>query len=58
MADAMYAPVCSRLHSYSVEPRAESAAYVDHMLGLPDLVDWTNAARSEPDEILELEAEF
>jgi glutathione S-transferase len=58
MADAMYAPVCSRLHTYSVEPHAACAGYVDHMLGLSDLVDWTNAARSEPDEILELEAEF
>jgi glutathione S-transferase len=58
MADAMYAPVCSRLHTYSVKPHAACAGYVDHMLGLSDLVDWTNAARSEPDEILELEAEF
>ena len=58
MADAMCAPVCSRLHTYSVETDGACAGYVDHMLGLADLVDWTNAARSEPDEILELEAEF
>jgi len=58
MADAMYAPVCSRLHTYSVETDGACPGYVDHMLGLADLVDWTNAARSEPDEILELEAEF
>jgi glutathione S-transferase len=58
MADAMYAPVCSRLHTYSVQTHTECAAYVDHVLGLTELVDWTNAARCEPDEILELEAEF
>jgi glutathione S-transferase len=58
MADAMYAPVCSRLHTYSVEPTIDCTGYVEHMLALSDLVDWTNAARSEPDEILELEAEF
>jgi glutathione S-transferase len=58
MADAMYAPVCTRLATYDVAPHPECAGYVDHILGLPELVEWTTAAKEEADDILELDAEF
>jgi glutathione S-transferase len=58
MADAMYAPVCSRLTTYGVELDPTSQAYVSTVLALPEMVEWVDAARAEPDEIIELDAEF
>lgn len=58
MADAMYAPVCTRLVTYDVEPHPGCAGYVDHILGLPEMVEWCTAAKEEADDILELDAEF
>lgn len=58
MADAMYAPVCSRLTTYNVDLDPVSQAYVSTVLALPEMVEWIEAARSEPDEIIELDAEF
>ena len=58
LADAMYAPVCSRLVTYGVETSPACGAYVDHVLGLPELQEWSEAAQAEPDEIIELDAEF
>jgi glutathione S-transferase len=47
-ADAMYAPVVSRLHTYAVKVSAASRAYMDAMMGLPAWAEWTKAALSEP----------
>lgn len=58
IADAMYAPVATRLHTYDVRLGAKAAAYVRHVLAWPDLVEWTRDALSEPEEIAELEVEF
>jgi glutathione S-transferase len=58
MADAMYAPVCSRLTTYGVDLDATSRSYVSAVLALPEMVEWIAAAEAEPDEILELDAEF
>jgi glutathione S-transferase len=58
LADAMYAPVCTRLVTYDVEVSARSASYRDRILALPELEEWTSAALAEPDEIVELDAEF
>jgi len=58
MADAMFAPVCTRFATYDVELDAVCAGYRDHILALPELVEWTAAARLEPDEVEELEVEF
>jgi glutathione S-transferase len=58
MADAMYAPVCTRFDTYDVALDAACAAYRDHMLALPDMRDWTQLALSEPDEVEELDVEF
>ena len=58
VADAMYAPVCSRFHTYSVELPAELAAYRDRVLGWDLMVEWADGAKAEADEIIELEVEF
>jgi glutathione S-transferase len=58
MADAMYAPVCTRLATYDVALDPISAGYRDHVLALPEMREWTAAALQEPDEVEELEVEF
>ena len=57
-ADAMYAPVCARFATYGVALDDDCTRYRDTILGLPAMVEWTVAARAEPDEIEELEIEF
>ena len=58
MADAMYAPVCARFRTYDVTLDAECAAYCARIMALPAMVEWVNAAKTEPDEVEELDAEF
>ena len=58
VADAMYAPVCTRFVTYDVKLDPVSAAYRDMMLKFPPLVEWTAAALSEPEEVEELDVEF
>ena len=47
-ADAMYAPVASRLHSYGLDVSAVSRAYIDAILALPAFVEWRAAGLKEP----------
>ena len=58
VADAMYAPVCTRFRTYSVPLEGKLAAYADTILNWPLLLEWTEDAVEEPDEIFELEVEF
>lgn len=58
MADAMYAPVCSRFYTYDVPLDRVCAAYRDHILALPFMQEWVAAAKAEPDELEELDVEF
>jgi glutathione S-transferase len=58
MADAMYAPVCTRFLTYDVKLDAQCAGYCDSVMALPDMIEWVEAARIEPDELEELDAEF
>jgi glutathione S-transferase len=58
MADAMYAPVCTRFVTYDVKLDPVSAGYRDLMLRFPALVEWTTAAKAEPEEVEELDVEF
>jgi glutathione S-transferase len=46
-ADAMYAPVVSRFHTYAVEVSAASRAYMEAVMALPAWQEWENAARQE-----------
>jgi len=58
MADAMFAPVATRFHTYHVPLSAASAEYRDRIMALPAMTEWVAAAKAEPDELSELEAEF
>ncbi|MDB5524695.1 MAG: Glutathione S-transferase [Rhizobium sp.] len=58
VADAMYAPVCSRFRTYAVELSPELTAYRDLILDWPLIKEWAEGARTEADEIIELEVEF
>ena len=58
VADAMYAPVCSRFKTYAVELSPALAAYRDLILDWPLIKEWTDGAKAEADEIIELEVEF
>ncbi len=58
MADAMYAPVCSRFRTYAVELDPGLSAYCDTVMGWPLLQPWIEGALAEEDEIIELEVEF
>jgi glutathione S-transferase len=46
-ADAMYAPVVSRFHTYAVEVGAASRAYMAAVMALPAWAEWTAAAVKE-----------
>ncbi len=58
MADAMYAPVCTRFRTYDVKLDPACAAYCEHILKMPILQEWITGAKAEPDEIEELDVEF
>jgi glutathione S-transferase len=58
MADAMYAPVCTRFLTYDVKLDAQCAAYCQRIMALPHMIEWVEAAKREPDELEELDAEF
>lgn len=58
MADAFYAPVCTRFLTYDVALPEPATAYRDHILAWPLLAEWTEAARAEPDDFEELDMEF
>jgi glutathione S-transferase len=58
MADAMYAPVAMRFLTYDVQLNPACAAYCQTIVTMPEMVEWITAAKKEPMEIEELEAEF
>lgn len=58
VADAMYAPVCTRFVTYSVPLDKRLEAYIETILTWAPMVEWTSAAVAEPEEIQELEVEF
>lgn len=58
LADAMYAPVCTRFRTYDVPLPPRIADYRDRILAWPLMAEWADQALSEPDEIEELDMEF
>jgi glutathione S-transferase len=59
MADAMYAPVVTRLLTYDVRLEdAACVAFCETIMAMPEMVEWVAAARLEPEAIDELEVEF
>jgi glutathione S-transferase len=47
IADAMFAPVCSRFTTYAVPLDPVSQAYVAHIMGLPAMLEWARDAAAE-----------
>ena len=47
-ADAMYAPVVARLHTYGIEVGAPARGYMDAVMALPAFAEWKAAAIKEP----------
>ncbi|ODV05178.1 MAG: glutathione S-transferase [Rubrivivax sp. SCN 70-15] len=48
-ADAFYAPVCTRLRTYSLPVSAATTAYVERVLAAPGVREWVDAALAEHD---------
>ncbi len=47
-ADAMYAPVVSRFHTYAVDVGPAARSYMNSMMALPAWREWRDAALKEP----------
>jgi glutathione S-transferase len=58
VADAMYAPVCTRFDTYDVKLDGDCARYRDLMLHHPFMEEWKTASQSEEEELEELDVEF
>jgi glutathione S-transferase len=58
MADAMYAPVCTRFETYDVKLDRACADYCRTILKMPAMHEWIAAAKTEPDDLEELDVEF
>jgi glutathione S-transferase len=46
-ADAMYAPIVSRFHTYAIGVGTEARAYMQAIMALPAWTEWESAARNE-----------
>jgi glutathione S-transferase len=58
VADAMYAPECTRFVTYDIKLGAIASRYVTAMMSLPAMQDWVEEARCERDGPLEVDFEF
>ena len=58
LADAMYAPVCTRFVTYDVALDGKTAAYRDTIMSWAPMKRWVEDAKAEPIEIEELDIEF
>ncbi|NOT71556.1 MAG: glutathione S-transferase family protein [Hyphomicrobium sp.] len=55
-ADAMYAPVVTRLDTYSLPVSAQARRYMDAVLAHPDVIAWRDAALKETWTIADYDA--
>ena len=58
MADAMFAPVCTRFVTYDVKLDRSCADYCNTIINIPAMKEWIASATAEPDELEELDVEF
>jgi glutathione S-transferase len=58
MADAMYAPGCTRFLTYDVRLDETADAYCHRIMAWPAMARWAEAARAEPEDLQELDVEF
>jgi glutathione S-transferase len=57
-ADAMYAPVVARFHTYAVEIGGVARAYAQAVMALPAWEEWVTAALKEPWVLAEDEVDW
>ena len=57
-ADAMYAPVVSRFHTYGIEVGPAARAYMDAVMALPAWGEWRTSALMEPWVLAEDEVDW
>ncbi len=57
-ADAMYAPVVARLHTYAVDVGADARAYMNAVMALPAWREWHDAGVKEPWVLAEDEVDW
>ena len=57
LADAMFAPVCTRFTTYDVDLDPVCEAYRDRIMALPDMRAWIDEAKKEPELVSELEVD-
>ncbi len=53
IADAFFAPVCSRVKTFALPLSPRAAAYARHMQALPAFAEWTTDALTEHDFVVE-----
>jgi glutathione S-transferase len=58
MADAMYAPVCTRFVTYDLKLDPGCTAYCRAIMAMPHMQEWVSAAKAEPEDVMELDVEF
>ena len=58
LADAMYAPVCTRFVTYDVALEGKAAQYRDRIMDWAPMQQWIGESKAEPVEIEELDIEF
>lgn len=58
IADAMFAPVCTRFLTYGVPMSNISKKYCKTIMTWEPMVAWVDAAKEEPEEMDELDMEF
>lgn len=58
LADAMFAPVCTRLLTYDVAIDPVARAYCRTIMEIAEMQEWVAAAQAEPEEVMELDVEF
>lgn len=58
VADAMYAPVCTRFVTYDVAVEGKAADYRDRIMAWEPMQEWIEESKAEPVEIEELDIEF
>jgi glutathione S-transferase len=58
VADAMFAPVCARFTTYDVKMDAVCKAYCETIMSMTVMKEWIAAAKTEPEDMEELDVEF
>ena len=58
LADAMFAPVCTRFVTYDVKLDSACVAYCKAVMAMPPMQEWIKGAKNEPEELEELDVEF